>query len=141
MKSLISWYAKLSVARKAAVVFSSLVIISIVIALFASTSSVRLVDSFQACKDVGGSIQESYPERCVFNGKTYTNTTQSVTDSYIGLIERAALGRAKNENKAARVVERDGKPMVVTTDYSPGRLNFSVENGKVVEVSVEGEDR
>lgn len=99
------------------------------------------INSFQACKDAGGAILESYPEQCLINGKTFTNDAQSIDigpDEYIGLTEQAALNKAATENKAARVVERDGESLPVTMDYMPGRLNLSVKDGKVYEVQVEG---
>lgn len=41
----------------------------------------KAINSFEACAAAGIPIQESYPERCVANGKTFTNPKQSVQDS------------------------------------------------------------
>ena len=101
------------------------------------------INSFQACKDAGGAILESYPEQCVLDGKSFTNDAQSVdngADEYIGLTEQTALDKAAAENKSARVVERDGESLPVTMDFRPGRLNFSVKVGDVYKVQVEGEE-
>ena len=101
------------------------------------------INSFQACKDAGGIILESYPEQCKINGKSFTNSTQSVADdanAYIGLAEQVALDRAESENKRARVVERDGETLPMTMDYVPGRLNLYVKDGNVYKVQIEGDD-
>ena len=109
------------------------------------------INSFQTCKDAGGAILESYPEQCSKNGKTFTNPEQSLNPSddqaiendaqdYVGLTEEHALSKASAANKAARVVQRDDEEMMITMDFSPGRLNLYVEDGKVVRVQVEGQE-
>lgn len=103
----------------------------------------KTIDNFQTCKDAGGAILESYPEQCLLNGKTFTNTAQSTgsdTSVYIGLTEQAARDKAKSDNKTARVVERDGESLPMTMDYSPGRLNLYVKDGNVYKVQVEGSE-
>lgn len=96
---------------------------------------------FQSCQKAGGAILESYPEQCMINGKTFTNDSQSHSDTqeYIGLSEAAALDVAARAHKAARVVERDGESLPVDASFQPGRLNFHIANDKVVTVVVEGE--
>lgn len=42
--------------------------------------------------------------------------------------------RAKKEGKRARVVSEDGRQSMVTKDYRPDRLNFTIEAGKVTRV-------
>ena len=104
----------------------------------------NMIDSFQACKDAGGRIAESYPEQCFINGKSFTNDQQSLDDrsvEYIGLTEQEVLDRASRANKAARVVSRDDEALPVTMDFMPGRLNLHIKNGKVYKVQVEGEER
>ena len=101
----------------------------------------KTVNSFEACKTAGGAILESYPEQCVYEGKSFTNDQQAVGDGgggYVGLPESAALAKASIENKRARVVERNGEALPVTTDYMPGRLNLFVKDGNVYKVQVEG---
>lgn len=104
----------------------------------------KTIDTFQACKDAGGALLESYPEQCKIDGKSFTNDAQSTsntpTDTYINLPEQEALNKAKLEQKAARVVERNGEPLPVTMDYAPGRLNMYVKDGKVYKIQVEGAD-
>ncbi|MGJ8697465.1 MAG: hypothetical protein ACSHYF_14200 [Verrucomicrobiaceae bacterium] len=53
---------------------------------------------------------------------------------YIGLTKEAAMLRAKKEGKRARVVSEDGRQSMVTKDYRPDRLNFTIEAGKVTRV-------
>lgn len=101
----------------------------------------KAVDSFQACKDAGGAILESYPEQCVYDGKSFTNDAQSAGGrggGYVGLPESVALTKASIENRPARVIERDGESLSVTMDYVPGRLNMFVKGGNVYKVQVEG---
>lgn len=125
----------------------ALIVLIIVILLAVCTvvavwrlSPAKNVDSYQDCVDAGGAIMETYPEQCTINGKSFTNTAQTADSSgYVGLSEQAALDKAKSENKAARVVERDGQALPVTMDFAPGRLNLYVKDGEVYKVVVEGE--
>ena len=120
------------------------VVAVIVVVVLMQEKSDKDVNNFQTCKDAGGAILESYPEQCMLNGKSFTNETQSVDGSagaYIGLTEQTALDKAQAENKPARIVERDGEPLAVTMDFMPGRLNLSVNDGKVDKVQVEGAER
>ncbi len=98
--------------------------------------------NYTECKNAGGIVTQSYPEQCAINGKTFSNddanTDTATPTDYIGLSEQAALNKAKNENKPARVVERDGEALPVTMDYAKGRLNLTITNGKVEKVGVEG---
>lgn len=97
------------------------------------------ITSFQACKDAGGVIAESYPEQCFVGDKSFTNPDQEVfnDEDYAGLTEQEALDIADKEGRAARVVERNGEALPVTMDFVEGRLNFSIEDGKVSKVHVE----
>ena len=126
----------------AAVIICIVAVIAVVVLM--REKSDKDINSFQTCKDAGGAILESYPEQCMLNGKSFTNETQSVDGSagaYIGLTEQTALDKAQAENKPARIVERDGEPLAVTMDFMPGRLNLSVNDGKVDKVQVEGAER
>ncbi len=121
-----------------------IIVVTVIVIVFSfmllrkSTATVR---SFEECRKVGGALLESYPEQCLFDGKTYTNESQSKAGEwYIGLTEEDALARAKDTNVPARVVERDGESLPVTMDYVVGRLNFAIKDGRVINVSVEGEE-
>ena len=59
---------------------------------------------------------------------------------YIGMSEQAAISRAESEGRVARVIERDGQSLPMTTDLVKGRLNLTVENGRVSRVDVETVD-
>ena len=98
-----------------------------------------MVRSFEDCKNAGGSVMESYPERCMIDGATFTNTNQTLSgDGYIGLSEADALTKAAEDKVAARVVERDGESLPVTMDFSYGRHNLHIKDGKVYSVEIEG---
>jgi hypothetical protein len=121
-----------------------LLLVSIVAVVLAAQANKAVVNSFQTCKDAGGTIMESFPERCSKDGQTFTNIDLSAGDTdtseYIGISEEAALSKAKTANVAARVVERDGETLLVTMDFSPGRLNFFVREDAVYKVQVEGRE-
>ena len=57
--------------------------------------------------------------------------------SYIGLTEKAAMDKARQDGVTARVVEREGEGVPVTMDLADGRHNFYIKNGTVYKVEVE----
>lgn len=97
---------------------------------------------FMRCCDSGRS--NAY---CIAPGKTFVNSggdSGNVTNTdepkgYVCLSEEDALAKAKSENKPARVVERNREASPVSMDFAVGRLNLTVNNGKVEKVEVEGE--
>ena len=117
-------------------VVAALVPIGIIVARQASLGK---IDSFEACKEAKGEVMESYPEQCAINGKTFTNQAQQPGGEYIGLTEQEALDKASQENVTARIVEREGESLPVTMDFSFGRHNFSIKDGKVYKVEIEGQ--
>jgi len=56
---------------------------------------------------------------------------------YIGLSEEEAIQKAKLRKERFRIVERDGKPMIITKDYIVGRINATSESGVIKSVRVE----
>jgi hypothetical protein len=74
---------------------------------------------------------------------TTTSTTAPVTDSttatefqaYIGLTVEAAGAKADGDGRAWRVVMEDGESKPVTMDFNEQRLNFTVVDGKVTNVT------
>ena len=121
------------------VAFASVLLLVVGLIVFLLTQNSLKVYDFQTCKNAGGALLESYPEKCMLNGKSFVNESQaSKENDYIGLSEQAAMDKAKNAGLPHRVVERDGKSLPVTMDYVPGRLNLSVRNGFVYHVEVEG---
>ena len=54
---------------------------------------------------------------------------------YIGLREAVAAQTADQAGLPHRVVRRDGTSLPCTMDYSPQRLNFTLERGVVTAVS------
>lgn len=54
---------------------------------------------------------------------------------YVGLTEEAAIQRAEDEGRPARVVRRDDEHLAVTMDYSEDRLNFELDDGIVTVVT------
>jgi len=114
----------------------------IAIALLWRPGETKDINTFQTCKDAGGAILESYPEQCMIDGKSFTNSAQSVdgSDGYVNLTEQAALDKAARERTPARVVERDGQALPVTMDFVEGRINLYVKDGKVYKIQIEGKD-
>lgn len=53
---------------------------------------------------------------------------------YVGLSETEAVSKAEEKEIASRVIERDGKGLLVNSDRNENRLNFTVENGIVTKV-------
>lgn len=116
-----------------------LVVIAIGVALLLRRPLV--ISTFAQCEKAGGAILATYPEQCSIGGATFTNTASKQTSdsqAYVGLTEEAALAKAAKANTPARVVERDGEALPVTMDYVFGRLNFSIKDGVVYKVAVEG---
>lgn len=113
---------------------------AVTIFLLQNTGS-KKVDTFQACADAGGIIQQSYPETCFYKGTSFVNEAQALSnpDSYVGLSETDAMNQAKRGNKQYRVVERDGQPLPTDTSFVQGRLNFYVNDGKVTKVVIENQ--
>lgn len=126
----------------AAHILAAAVIVAVVITVAFMQRSNEEVDSFETCKAAAGAIAESYPEQCFFDGKSFPNDKQShdSTHEYVGLAEQKALDKASQDDKAARVVERDGESLPATTDFMKGRLNLFVKDSIVYKVEVEGEE-
>ena len=92
----------------------------------------KVVSNFEQCKAAGGALLESYPEQCMINGSSFTNIKVPASgNGYIGMLEAAALAKAKQSNVPARVVERDGESLPITLDFTFGRNNLYVKDGKV----------
>ncbi len=131
-------------AHQVVVMVLSVVIVLLVIlsvALWLRPSSTKVVASFDQCKDAGGALLESYPEQCLINGTSFVNSKQQVSpqESYVGMTEEDALAKAAHEKTPARVVQRDGKSLPVTMDFVQGRHNFTITDGKVTSVEIEGQ--
>jgi len=54
---------------------------------------------------------------------------------YLGLSSSEAIAKATQAGLRSRVVKIDGKSRLVTKDYRPNRLNFTIEKGKVTRVT------
>ena len=100
---------------------------------------VKMVSNFEQCKAAGGALLESYPEQCMINGSSFTAPKAPPSgEGFIGMTESAAFEKAKQSNTPARVVERDGESLPITLDFTFGRNNLYVKDGKVYKVEVEG---
>ncbi len=119
------------------------------------------VTDFDSCERAGGMILESYPRQCAWTDMVFINkeeqrllndelkryegelTEEEVIYSnkdlpgIVGLTIKEAQKLASENNRLLRVVEEDGEMYMVTMDYSPGRINVSVIDGKVVSYTVE----
>lgn len=119
-----------------------LVVVTLSIAVVALLlKPATIISTFEQCKKAGGAIMESYPEQCMINKTSFTNPMQQLGNSndYIGLTEKDALAKAEASNTPARVVERDGQGLPVTMDFTFGRHNLYVKDGKVYKVEIEGQ--
>lgn len=56
-------------------------------------------------------------------------------DAFIGQTAAAAAALAKERKLVSRIISVDGQPRPATKDYRPDRVNFEIEQGKVVKVS------
>lgn len=56
-------------------------------------------------------------------------------DAFIGQTSDAAAALAKERKLTSRIISVDGQPRPATKDYRPDRVNFEIEQGKVVKVS------
>lgn len=54
---------------------------------------------------------------------------------YVGLSREGAIARARSRGTDWRVVNEDGSSRPATGDYRPERLNFTVRDGIVVDVT------
>lgn len=59
--------------------------------------------------------------------------------SFIGLTVDEARARAEGQERAWRVIREDGVDLVITMEYSEDRLNFTVEDGVVVDAKTDAE--
>lgn len=60
---------------------------------------------------------------------------------YVGMTVVDAEAMAKANNVPFRTVKEDGMDLAVTMDYVSGRINATVEAGKVVSYTVEGNEQ
>lgn len=63
------------------------------------------------------------------------NTKKPKAQDLIGMHIDAATTLCKEHDIPSRIVSVDGQPRPTTMDFRPNRLNFHVENGKVVKVT------
>lgn len=63
--------------------------------------------------------------------------SQAAADQVVGLAEAEALALAAERGLRARVVRRDGNPLMHRSNLLPGRLDLDVVNGRVTAVRVE----
>jgi hypothetical protein len=136
--------SKQPINKRRALVFTAVILLAIALLgiLAGIIISKKDATNFKDCANAGGTVMESYPERCTINGKTFTNESQSVEttgEAYVGLSEEAALNKAADAGRAARVVKRDNQELPITMDFSPGRLNLYVQDNRVYMVQVEGQ--
>lgn len=61
---------------------------------------------------------------------------QVAADTLVGLTEDEALKLAESNGWFVRVVERDGESFPATADYQEFRVNLTVENGVVTQVTI-----
>lgn len=79
--------------------------------------------------------EEKQPEK---PGKKAVPADPFKPEPLVGQTLAKATELADAEKIPNRVIREDGKARMVTRDYRPGRLNFTVVKGIVTEVDVEG---
>ena len=58
-----------------------------------------------------------------------------ITESeWIGLELKEAVQRAESDGFSYRIVEENGRPLMVTMDLKPNRINFRLNNDRVIGV-------
>ena len=58
-----------------------------------------------------------------------------ITESeWIGLELKEAVQRAESDGFIYRIVEENGRPLMVTMDLKPNRINFRLNNDRVIGV-------
>ena len=62
--------------------------------------------------------------------------TQSFANTLMQMDEAAAIAAIEKEGYTWRVVHRDGKDMIVTSDYSPTRIGLTIIKGKIQDAMV-----
>lgn len=67
--------------------------------------------------------------------KIYSSPKPLTEKSFIGLITSAAQALASSKGLSSRVIEIDGVPQIVTEDFRPERFNFTIRDGKVIQVT------
>ena len=67
--------------------------------------------------------------------RTPSKVNSPSDSSYLGISPEAATSAATAAGLRSRIVRVDGVSRPVTKDYRPSRLNFTVENGKVVKIT------
>lgn len=60
---------------------------------------------------------------------------EKVIDKLVGWNKEEAIGYCKANMIPCRVVKEDGNAFVVTRDLIPYRLNFTIVEGKVTEIT------
>ena len=66
-----------------------------------------------------------------------TSGETEVAEQYLGFSVEDAMVTASKNNTPFRVVELDGEPQAATMDYRPGRINATVNSGKVTAITIE----
>ena len=62
--------------------------------------------------------------------------TRQIASRLIGMTAPLATRTAEMSGRKIRVISEDGVPYVGTSDWRPERINLTLIDGKVVEVSV-----
>jgi hypothetical protein len=63
------------------------------------------------------------------------HTVGKDNSGYLRLSEAAALERAKSAGSPCRIISRDGVSYPCTMDFCAKRLNFSLDDGRVMKVT------
>jgi len=127
------------------VVLLGLLVVGLTFAVAVLSKRPEVVASFEQCVNSGGKVSGANVATCEIGGVEFhkdanIEMTSADVKSFIGLSEEDALSKAHKNGVAARVLERDGQPLLMTMDFQEGRLNMTVKDGQVTKIAVEGQD-
>jgi hypothetical protein len=71
----------------------------------------------------------------VSSGSKQSTTSDTSTQSYVGLTKKEAIAKAEASDTPWRITREDKEVFMVTQDYNPERVNFEIDQGKVTKAT------
>jgi len=79
----------------------------------------------------GGSTTDESSSSSTTSTGSPAVTGPQTAPGFVGLTKSAAIARAEAEGHHWRIAREDGQHYLLTQDYSPDRVNFEIDGGKV----------